>query len=924
MVDMLEKLVDNPASFPLAMESLWRTMNTGGFDQHSFKPIKHFNGGLFAKPTALPLAPEDIHELLVAARMDWRDVEPAIFGTLLERALDSRERSKLGAHYTPRAYVERLVVPTIIEPLRADWERAQAEIEDALRSGKDREALDIAKAFHHELCTIRVLDPACGTGNFLYVSLELLKKLEGEVLEAVAELGEDQSRLMMRGETVDPHQFYGLELNPRAVPIADLVLWIGYLKWQLRNSGNSSISEPVLHRYGTIVERDAILAYDSKDLLRDQYGAPVTRWDGLTHIAHPITGELVPDPEARVELYTYRNPRPADWPDVEFIVGNPPFISARELRSELGDGYVDALGLALSRISKNADFVMYFWAKALSLPVRAIGFVATSRLRMPQNNSVFADALNKSGQTIEFAVPDHQWPDGSDSAAVRICMVVTSAEARPQRRVLITPDKDQTRGRRYSDDEYRELSKLESVDIIRDDLRTGASLGDALPLMASSGLSSAGVKPYTRGFFVSGSSVEPALVRRFANGDIIGQQKPLQRIIDANHLTLEELMSDFPRAYQHILNFVRPKRETERNPKLRQLWWKYEANRDDLRIALRGLPRYLVTLENSPRRYFLFLSPDILPDQKLRVVASDSSTDLAVLSSIAHELWSVALGGRAGKANTPVYNSRCFDTFALPDLTENPTLRSRLAILGERLDTFRKERLSAHDFLTMTGLYNMLARVRELEWKSGPGRHNEKAAEIATLSDKERDFYDAGQIAILKEIHDEIDALVLAAYGWSDLAPDLVGRPGATTGNSYKSDAQVKAEEELLGRLVALNQTRAAEEADGLVRWLRPDYQVPKLSHKVARPEGQQTEADLVIRPGADKPKWPTDNGEQITVLVDLLRKAHAPVLPEALAASFDGRNTPRRKERIASLLDTLTTIGLARLESESRYFIPR
>jgi hypothetical protein len=276
----------------------------------------------------------------------------------------------------------------------------------------------------------------------------------------------------------------------------------------------------------------------------------------------------------------------------------------------------------------------------------------------------------------------------------------------------------------------------------------------------------------------------------------------------------------------------------------------------------------------------------------------------------------------------PNYNhSESFSHFPFPDLSENPGLKSRLAELGERLDAFRKERLAAHDFLTMTGLYNVLERVRELDWKAGPGRHSDHAGAIAPLTDKERDIYEAGHIAILKEIHDEIDTLVLAAYGWSDLAHDLVGHPGATTPSPYKSDDQLKAEEGLLTRLVALNQERAAEEARGLVRWLRPDYQIPKLGHKVAGPDGMQTEADLVIQPGAGKPKWPSDSGQQITVLVDILRKAPAPVPPEALAASFDGRNTPKRKDRIASLLETLTTIGLARsgrVEGEDRYFIPR
>ena len=186
-----------------------------------------------------------------------------------------------------------------------------------------------------------MLDPACGTGNFLYVSLELMKRLEGEVLDALEDLGENP-RLAMKGETVSPHQFHGLEINPRAVAIADLVLWIGYLKWQLRTVKADQIAEPILHAYGTIKEQDAILAWDKQELLRDENGVPLSRWDGETMKLHPITGEEIPDPDATVELYRYENPRRAEWPEAEFIVGNPPFIGGKDMRTELGDGYAEA------------------------------------------------------------------------------------------------------------------------------------------------------------------------------------------------------------------------------------------------------------------------------------------------------------------------------------------------------------------------------------------------------------------------------------------------------------------------------------------------------------------------------------------------------------------------------------------------------
>ncbi|MHA6689310.1 class I SAM-dependent DNA methyltransferase [Devosia sp. A449] len=962
MVELLEKLVDNPAAFPPAMESLWKTMNTGGFEPHSMASLKHFNGGLFAQPKALPLAAEDINELLIAARMDWRDVEPAIFGTLLERALDPRDRSKLGAHYTPRAYVERLVVPTIIEPLRADWDKVQATIEAALQAADPAAALARAKAFHHELCTIRVLDPACGTGNFLYVALELLKKLEGEVLAAIDSLGEDQSRLMMEGETVSPKQFYGLELNPRAVPIADLVLWIGYLKWQLRTAGLASISDPVLRAYGTIRQQDAILAFDSRDLVRDDDGAPVSRWDGVTRMAHPITGDLVPDPEARIKLYHYKNPRPAEWPEAEFIVGNPPFIGGKDMRAELGDGYAEAVWKARPKVPGGADFVMHFWdaaaerltRKQISLPgsavfngaavgatalnedvklpnpLRRFGFITTNSITQTFSRRVIERYMAaKLPLSLVFAVPDHPWMKASDKAAVRIAMTVAEAGMRDGLFATVVSETSLN-----SDAPQVVLETREGK--VRADLTIGANLSLAKLLTANSGIGYKGFMPWGAGFIVepgNAATVEllskaPARAPAYMNGRDIAQRPRGVRAIDLYGLDVQTVQAEFPLTFQHLSSTVKPERENVNRDTYRQNWWIFAEPRPGMRDALGGLQRYIATAETSRHRLFLFLPKSTAPDQKIRVVASNRADLLTQTSSRVHVLWSFALGGWQGVGGDPVYNnSRIFDPFPFSDLTANSIAQSRLDTLGERLDAFRKDRLAAHGFLTMTGLYNVLERIRELDWKVGPGRHSENAARIEQLSDKERNIYDAGHIAILKDIHDEIDTLVLSTYGWSDLATSLVGRPGATTPSSYKTDDQLKAEEDLLTRLVALNQQRIAEEARGLVRWLRPEYQIPKLDHKVARPDGVQREADLAILPVSDKPKWPVSDNEQISILVDLLRRAPAPVPPESLAMAFDGRNTPKRRNRIAGLLETLTTIGLARsgqLDGQTRYFIPR
>src|SRR5918994_2567078 len=192
--------------------------------------ILRFNGGLFKEHRALPLKPEHLGLLIEAAKADWRDVEPAIFGTFLEQALDSRERRKLGAEFTPRRWVERLVMPAVIEPLRERWNNVKAAALAYGIAGNHAAAVKAVKDFHHYLCHLRILDPACGSGNFLYVTMEHLKRLEGEVLDLLQEFGDSQYLLELDRHTVDPHQFLGLEINPRAAAIAEVVLWIGYLQ----------------------------------------------------------------------------------------------------------------------------------------------------------------------------------------------------------------------------------------------------------------------------------------------------------------------------------------------------------------------------------------------------------------------------------------------------------------------------------------------------------------------------------------------------------------------------------------------------------------------------------------------------------------------------------------------------------------------
>ena len=325
-IDLLESLKEDTSTFVDMLESLWQIMNTGGFSPIFREKLLQFNGGLFADPKALPITKEQLGLLIEATQADWREVEPAIFGTLLERALDEHERHKLGAHYTPRAYVERLVIPTIMEPLREQWQNVLVEVQQYQQEDKLKNAITAVEKFHAYLCNLKILDPACGSGNFLYVTLELLKRLEGEVLDTLKQLGGQDARLDMAGATVDPHQFLGIEVNPRAAKIAEQVLWIGYLQWHFRTRGNVNPPTPILRDFHNIENRDAVLTYDAVDKVVDNGGKPVTRWDGRSYKKHPVTDEDVPDETAQVQELKYINPRKAEWPEVDFIVGNPPFI----------------------------------------------------------------------------------------------------------------------------------------------------------------------------------------------------------------------------------------------------------------------------------------------------------------------------------------------------------------------------------------------------------------------------------------------------------------------------------------------------------------------------------------------------------------------------------------------------------------------
>jgi hypothetical protein len=963
---LLQAHHEQPLTLQQMLRVLWIDMDRGGFSAALAMQVLKFNGKLFkdsgASGYSLLLEPRQIDMLISAARANWREVEPAIFGTLLERALDPTERHALGAHYTPRAYVERLVLPTVVEPLRANWANTQAAAlllarEAAELSGKAaeeklKEARAEVRRFHHQLCSVRVLDPACGSGNFLYVTLEHLKRLEGEVLIQLEALGETQALLGLEGETVTPQQLLGIEINERAAALAELVLWIGYLQWHIRTRGNKAVAEPVIHDYGNIEHRDAVLAWDEMDLAHDANGQLLSRWDGKTFKTHPVTGALVPDEAALVPQWKYIKPRQAKWPKADFIVGNPPFIGASTMRAALGDGYVQALRKTWPEVPESADFVMYWWHHAACTvragKARRFGFITTNSLRQTFNRRVVEAHLNPHPTAVKaralkapeaipalallFAIPDHPWVDSANGAAVRIAMTVgmragdfdiysltdvyaLSLDLYAANGRLLTATSEKA-----GDHGEINVALAERAGVIHADLSVGADVTSAVALLANAKVSSPGVKLHGAGFIVSredatlllpllpgeggGEGPRPSqnIIRDYRNGRDLTDAPRGVKVIDAFGLGVEQLRMQFPAIYQRLHDRVKPERDAKGTSKdgagYAKLWWLHGKPRPEMRKQLAGLPRYIATVETAKHRTFQFLDASILPDNMLIAIASSDAFHLGVLSSVVHIVWALAVGGRLGVGNDPRYNkSRCFETSPFPDEDTGltPALRERISALAAQIDAHRKRQQAAHPGLTLTGMYNVLEILRQ-------------AQDERLLSAKEKTIHAQGLVGVLKELHDELDGAVLQAYG---LAPSL------------DSDA-------LLTHLVALNARRAAEEKAGRIRWLRPDFQNPAIPGVAASLSKQELpapavpglQADLILETavetasaatGSTQQPWPSTLPEQVRAVAQILASAASALTPADIEARFKGRGA--WKKGLPRILETLEALGRARRE---------
>ena len=704
---------------PEALQSLWEKMDKGGFSSELKTRVRRFNGKLFHDARALPLTVNQMELLLKAAESDWTTVEPAIFGTLLERALDPRERHSLGAHFTPRRYVERLVLPTVIDPLRQEWTTAQAAAARFLEEGKLKEARLELVRFQRRLTSIKILDPACGSGNFLYVTLEHLKRLEGEVLALINSYGYTALLELGGGTTVSPRQLLGLELNPRAAAIADVVLKIGYLQWHLRTQGESELREPLLDEYENIVQQDAILSYENE----------------------------------------FHEAKPAKWPKADFIIGNPPFVGDKTMRNALGDKYVETLRKTYKgKVPDSADLVMYWWEKAAELArqnqVESFGFITTNSITQNFNRRLIQRHIDSNPPlSIVFAIADHPWVDSAQGAAVRIAMSVAKAGSSLGRLLTVTHEVA-TEG-----DDAHNVELTEASGIINSDFSIGANVAGAVTLKANSGVTSNGMMLAGSGFIVSedkarqlGLGRNPKLdlrIRPYRNGKDMSSRPRGVFLIDLFGLTESEVITQFPEIYQHVFTNVKPERDLNNRKKLREIWWEFAETRKGLRNSLHGLKRYLITPETAKHRIFQFVDAEITPDHKLICLAFDDAYYLGVLSSRIHVVWSLSAGSWLGVGNDSVYaSSRCFQTFPFPEVSI--LQQNRIRELGEQLDMHRKRQQSLHKKLTLTDLYNVVEKLRSHE----------------RLTDQEQLIDQQGLASVVLTLHLQLDAAISEAYGW--------------------------------------------------------------------------------------------------------------------------------------------------------------
>lgn len=696
---MLTYCATRPSAFPEKAAELFRAMQVGG--EVAYEVIARFNGGIFATVDVLPLTADELAELLRAAELHWGSVEPAIFGTLFERSLDPAQRRKLGAHYTSRADIERVVEPVLMAPLRRSWETVKARAEELRCSWemapnrsevtKRQNAFRrVLTDFQQELGDLTILDPACGSGNFLYVALAAVHDLEMEVSRYGANSG-----LSYMLPMVTPTQLFGLELNPYARELAQVVVWIGHLQW-MQAHGFPYKMDPVIDSIETIEIRDA--------LIHDEAG----------HASEAV------------------------WPQADYIIGNPPFLGAKKLRSELDDAYVETLfSVYRDRVPGMSDLVCYFFEKARGQiaagRAKRAGLLATNSIRGGTSRRVL-ERIKESGD-IFMAWDDEPWI--LDGAAVRISIVGFDDGIEPTKMLdgepVLAINADLT-SQTYAAS-ARKLTENAEIAFIADvkggKFEIPGSLARewmALPTNPNGRTNRDVLRPWVNGI------------------DIIRRPRGLW-IIDFGENMAESEAALYEAPFEHVREHVRPKREGISDLTASRQWWRHTRPVPGMRRAVAELPRYLATPTVAKHRVFVWLSGNVLADHQLVVFARADDYFFGVLHSRAHEVWSLRMG--TSLEDRPRYTpTTCFETFPFPrppgqEAWRDPGIHA-IAGAARELNELREQWLNPPD-----------AAEPELRRRTLTNLYNQRPA-------------------WLEQAHLALDRAVWSAYGWQDANPATV------------------------------------------------------------------------------------------------------------------------------------------------------
>src|SRR5881398_2458219 len=631
VTDIFKTGVDDSAHFAEVLEDLFQKMARGGaFGPHK---IRHFNGHLFEEATVFELTEEEIGKLAVAGEADWQFIQPSIMGNLFERGLDPDHRAQLGAHYTSEEDIKTLVEPVLMAPLRREWSTIKGELASSFVRGEGK-ASDRAKlsSFHDQLAGITVLDPACGSGNFLYVSLQLLLDLEKELIAFATQLGFDfKSR-------VNVQQLKAIELNAYAFELAQVSVQIGYLKWR-RDNGFPNERDPVLQELDHFQNEDALLV-------------PHFRSKAKT-LKEAQAGEHAADDA--LKFYTERK-----WPTCDVIVSNPPFLGDKLMRSEMGDDYVKELRRTYGdRIPGQSDLCCYWFEKARDSiehkHCKRAGLLATQGIRGGANREVLK-RIKQTGD-IFFAISDREWI--LDGANVHVSMI-------------------------GFDDGSDNVRMLDSKLVLRTNanLTAEADISSAARIKANAEIGFIGVSMHGPFDIDEAKAIEfctaggnptgyanSDVVRPILNAFEITKRAEPRWIIAFDPDSTAQASALYEMPFGYVEKHVRPVRAENKRKIYRERWWVHGEARPAMLQSLRPLPRFLATPRVSKHRVFVWISPEYLPSDATVAFARDDDYFFGVLHSRFHEVWALKLGTRL--ETRPRYTpTTCFETFPLPEPNE--------------------------------------------------------------------------------------------------------------------------------------------------------------------------------------------------------------------------------------------------------------